>query len=177
MSKQAVVVSLSLAVVAVLGLGAWLYLDDIRGPSIARPKEDQRPGSGKVDFREIPSSGRAPQDFVSLTPEQQKAVKDSLEKLVAEEAARQVVAPGEVGAQEYQSCRARMVDTLPPDSRGKGEEVCACTVRALQKAFPEGKPTGSVRGSGKAFTRAYRAALARCIGEDGHDVEERAPRQ
>ncbi len=169
MNKKVVVASLTLAVVAVLGLGAWLYLDDMRGPSPAAAKPEERRSPGKVDFRDVPSAGTAPGDFAALTPEQQQAVRASLANLITEAASQnRVVAPGQVGAQEYDACMNRMAESLPADSRQRGESICACATRAIQKAFPEGKPTGSVRGGAKVFTRAYRSALAKCIGEDGH---------
>ncbi len=166
MNKKLVVASLTLSAVAVLGLGAWLVFEDMRGPPRPSPMTEERREARKVDFRDVPSAGMAPSEFAALTPEQQQAVRASLEKLFSETSAQKGDAgSAPVGPQEYANCVSQMAESLQGDSGGKVEAICNCVSQTLQKLYPAGRPTGSVHGSQKRFTRAYRAALARCVGE------------
>ncbi len=170
MNKKLVIAAILVATVAVAGVGAIFLLDEPPGSRTsttagAAPERRPTPDPG---FDDIPA-GATTAGSVALSPEQEKALRAALERIGNESAIRaalfaDVPEPWQLpdAQKQFGSCLSTVADGLPANRLAAKEEICACTTRIMQRAFPRTPPVPGNRRGKNAVGSAYRAAVEEC---------------
>lgn len=170
MNKKLAIAAILVATVAVAGVGAIFLLDEAprsRTRAAAEAKGDRRttPDRG---FDDIPT-GAAAQAAEALSPEQEKALRAALERIGNEAAIRAALSSGVPepwplpdAQRQFGNCLATVAEGLPAKRLPAKEEICACTTRAIQRAFPRSPPGPGTRREDRMIGSTYRAAVEEC---------------
>jgi metal-sulfur cluster biosynthetic enzyme len=163
-NKKVVILLAGAMVVALLALGAMLFVGDPFLPSNSKP-----PDHGVAAAKVADTSRGDP-----LKPDEAAAVQAALEKVAGAEGARVALSggvdqpwPQERALEEFQSCRKRLdggqglVDAAAPD---QVERVCLCVAKKMQKAYPGDAPSRKTPRDARTYSRAELAAIEECGG-------------
>ena len=181
MNKKVLVASMLVTTFAVAGLGAFVLLDDGSAGSAARPAPEKARGTNRGGdpgdgFRDLPQAGSvdptAPGATTGLSPEQEEALRAALQKAAAEGALVEALSGGvpqpwpmpEAQA-AFRACKKRVTGTLPKGSGLTEDQLCSCTTRYLQKAFPAQYPNHGTKNAKRAYQRQEQAAISACQGQ------------
>jgi hypothetical protein len=178
LKRNRIIVVLLVAGVAAGGI-AYRVLRDDGGGGGGRAEKSEGGGRGARRTEGAPFEGSglasgggafAAGGTAALSPEEEKRIREVLEKLGNETAIRQaftagVAEPWPLPASQrlFDSCMPLVERGIPPGSSTDPGAICACAIRAMQEVYPREPPQPRKGNAIRMVKESYRTAIAECL--------------
>ncbi len=177
MTRNRIIVALVVAVVAVGGI-AYRTLRDDGDRTGGRAEKGEAGGRGpRAGLAPFEGSGLPPGGgafaaggTAALSPEEERRIREVLEKVGNEAAVRQaftagVAEPWPLPASQrlFEDCVPLVQRGIPPGDSTDPGAICACAIRAMQEVFPRTPPQPRKGKTVRMVNESYRTAINDCL--------------